>query len=129
MVTDHLLTRPLCLKGAPIEIGVGTFFLYKLLGVSSFVGLAITCVFIPMNHFASKVVVRAQDNLMKARDERVALMNEVSIHSACHLYINHGFQILGGIRMLKVRCPVEKMSYIIDARSLWPGSVISRRRF
>lgn len=30
-----------------------------------------------MNHFAGKVVVRAQDNLMKARDERVALMNEV----------------------------------------------------
>lgn len=40
-----------------------------------------------MNHFASKVVVSAQDNLMKARDERIALMNE----------------ILGGIRMLKVR--------------------------
>ncbi|KAG6805575.1 hypothetical protein H0H93_004469, partial [Arthromyces matolae] len=32
-----------------------------------------------------KVVVGAQENLMKARDERVALMNE----------------ILGGIRMLK----------------------------
>jgi hypothetical protein len=30
-----------------------------------------------MNHFAGKVVVGAQDNLMKARDERVALMNEV----------------------------------------------------
>lgn len=30
-----------------------------------------------MNHFASKVVIDAQDNLMKARDERVALMNEV----------------------------------------------------
>ena len=39
-----------------------------------------------MNHYASKVVVVAQDNLMKARDERVALMNEV----------------LGAIRMLKV---------------------------
>lgn len=34
-------------------------------------------VFLPMNHFASKVVIDAQDNLMKARDERVALMNEV----------------------------------------------------
>jgi len=30
-----------------------------------------------MNHYAGKVVVRAQDGLMKARDERVALMNEV----------------------------------------------------
>ena len=39
-----------------------------------------------MNHYAGKVVVVAQENLMKARDERVALMNEV----------------LGAIRMLKV---------------------------
>jgi hypothetical protein len=39
---------------------------------------AIAIVFLPMNHFASKVVIDAQDNLMKARDERVALMNEVS---------------------------------------------------
>ena len=49
-------------------------------------GLAVTCLFLPLNHFAGKIVVGAQDNLMKARDERVALMNE----------------ILGAIRMLKV---------------------------
>lgn len=45
-----------------------------------------TCLFLPLNHFAGKIVIGAQDNLMKARDERVALMNE----------------ILGAIRMLKV---------------------------
>jgi hypothetical protein len=39
----------------------------------------------PLNHFASKIVVTAQENLMKARDQRTALMNEV----------------LQGIRMLK----------------------------
>ena len=37
------------------------------------------CLFLPLNHFAGKVVVGAQDNLMKARDERVALMNEVCL--------------------------------------------------
>lgn len=73
------------LVDAPIEIAIGTLFLYKLLGVSCFFGLAVTCLFLPMNHFASKVVIDAQDNLMKARDERVALMNEV----------------LGAMRMLK----------------------------
>ncbi|KAG8716045.1 hypothetical protein FRC11_010771 [Ceratobasidium sp. 423] len=73
------------LVDAPIEIIIGTFFLYTLLGVSCFFGLAVTCLFLPMNHFASKVVIDAQDNLMKARDERVALMNEV----------------LGAMRMLK----------------------------
>lgn len=44
-----------------------------------------TCLFLPLNHFAGKVIVNAQDNLMKTRDERVSLMNE----------------ILGGIRMIK----------------------------
>lgn len=36
-----------------------------------------TCLFLPLNHLAGKVVVGAQENLMKARDERVSLMNEV----------------------------------------------------
>lgn len=38
-----------------------------------------TCLFLPLNHFASKVVVGVQDNLMKARDKRVGLMNEVRL--------------------------------------------------
>ncbi|KAJ6579193.1 multidrug resistance-associated ABC transporter, partial [Mycena vulgaris] len=70
---------------APIELAVGTAFLYKLLGVSCFFGLAVAVLCLPLNHFAGKVVASAQENLMKSRDERVALMNEV----------------LGGIRMLK----------------------------
>lgn len=85
------------LVDSPIELVVGTIFLYRLLGefsrtslratdqnqigvesgVSCFFGLAVTCLFLPLNHFAGKVVVGAQDNLMKARDERIALMNEV----------------------------------------------------
>lgn len=65
------------LVDAPIEIVIGAIFLYRLLGVSSFIGLAVTCLFLPLNHFAGKIVVKAQDGLMEARDERVALMNEV----------------------------------------------------
>src|ERR1700676_4752810 len=67
----------ICVTDSPIEFVIGSIFLYKLLGVSCFFGLAVTCLFLPLNHFAGKVVVGAQDNLMKARDERVALMNEV----------------------------------------------------
>lgn len=40
-----------------------------------------------MNHFASKFVVVAQDNLMQARDERVSLMNEARL-SHKHLKIS-----------------------------------------
>lgn len=46
--------------------------------MSCFFGLAVTCLFLPLNGFAGRVVVGAQENLMKARDERISLMNEVS---------------------------------------------------
>ncbi|CAE6501788.1 unnamed protein product [Rhizoctonia solani] len=94
------------LVDAPIEIVIGTFFLYNLLGVSCFFGLAVTCLFLPMNHLASKVVIDAQDNLMKARDERVALMNEASILATLYphtsvLTVACVYQVLGAMRMLK----------------------------
>ncbi|KAG7095389.1 hypothetical protein E1B28_006144 [Marasmius oreades] len=73
------------LVDSPIELIIGTLFVYKLLGVSALYGLLVIVLSMPMNHLAGKVVVDAQENLMKARDERIALMNEV----------------LGGIRMLK----------------------------
>ncbi|KIM46655.1 hypothetical protein M413DRAFT_440257 [Hebeloma cylindrosporum] len=115
------------LVDAPIEIVIGTIFLYHLLGVSCFFGLAVTCLFLPMNHYAGKVVVGAQENLMKARDERVALMNE----------------ILGGIRMLKFmgwersfekrvlairdkELKYQKLNYTIETlwNAIWNGSPI-----
>ncbi|KAK8849677.1 hypothetical protein IAR55_005012 [Kwoniella newhampshirensis] len=70
---------------SPIEIVVASIFVFKLLGVSAVYGLLTAILSLPMNHFASKIVVRAQENLMKTRDQRTALMNE----------------ILQGIRMLK----------------------------
>ncbi|KAI0720942.1 ATP-binding cassette transporter [Cerioporus squamosus] len=70
---------------APLEIAIATLFLYHLLGVSCFFGLGVIILSLPINHFAGSVVVGTQTNLMKARDERVSLMNEV----------------LGAIRMLK----------------------------
>ncbi|KAJ9107494.1 hypothetical protein QFC21_000949 [Naganishia friedmannii] len=69
----------------PIEILVGGLFLYQLVGISALYGLLASLLTVPLNHFASKVVVTTQDNLMKSRDERTALMNEA----------------LGAIRMLK----------------------------
>ncbi|KAG6829812.1 hypothetical protein H0H87_010041 [Tephrocybe sp. NHM501043] len=115
------------LVDSPIEIVIGSLFLYKLLGVSCFFGLGVTCLFLPLNHFAGKVVVGAQENLMKARDERVALMNE----------------ILGGIRMLKFMAwernfearvlkirekelKYQKLNYSIETlwNAIWNGSPI-----
>ena len=77
---------------------VGTIFLYNLLGVSCLFGLLVSCLFLPLNHFAGKVIVNAQDSLMKARDERVSLMNE----------------ILGGIRMIKFMAWERSFEFRVD---------------
>ncbi|KAH7105025.1 multidrug resistance-associated ABC transporter [Auriculariales sp. MPI-PUGE-AT-0066] len=71
--------------GVPVELVLGTWLLYKVLGSSAYVGLAVTCIFIPINRYASKATVRVQAALLKARDERMTLMNEM----------------IGAIRMLK----------------------------
>ncbi|EIW74375.1 P-loop containing nucleoside triphosphate hydrolase protein [Coniophora puteana RWD-64-598 SS2] len=73
------------LVDVPIQIVVGTLLLYKLLGVSSLIGLVCAFAFLPLNQLSSGIVMRAQKTLMKSRSERVSLMNE----------------ILGAIRMLK----------------------------
>ena len=69
---------------APIEIVIGTMFLYDLLGmnmglrssiifehffsgISCFVGLAVTCLFLPMNHYAGKVVVGKLSSYMSLK--------------------------------------------------------------
>ncbi|ORX49049.1 P-loop containing nucleoside triphosphate hydrolase protein [Hesseltinella vesiculosa] len=62
---------------APTELCVGIFFLYQLLGVSCFLGLLVMVVSLPINHFTTKFFSKSQDELMKARDKRVNLMNEI----------------------------------------------------
>ncbi|KAH6911449.1 ATP-binding cassette transporter, partial [Coprinopsis sp. MPI-PUGE-AT-0042] len=70
---------------SPMEIAAGAILLYSLLGISSFFGLAVMLLLMPISHLAANTFVNVEENLMKARDERMALMNE----------------ILGAIRMLK----------------------------
>ncbi|KAL5499194.1 hypothetical protein ACEPAH_1712 [Sanghuangporus vaninii] len=70
---------------SPAEITIGALFLYKLLSISGLIGLAVACLFLPINNYAGRIIVRIQERLMRVRDERVTIMNEV----------------LGAMRMLK----------------------------
>ncbi|KAL5522541.1 hypothetical protein ACEPAG_8557 [Sanghuangporus baumii] len=70
---------------SPAEITIGALFLYKILGISGLTGLAVACLFLPINNYAGRIIVRVQERLMRVRDERVTIMNEV----------------LGAMRMLK----------------------------
>ncbi|KAG2203106.1 hypothetical protein INT47_004913 [Mucor saturninus] len=62
---------------APIELAIGIYFLFTLLGWSSILGLAVMVIAIPINNMNSKVSIRTQAKLMKRRDKRISLMNEV----------------------------------------------------
>ncbi|GAN04018.1 multidrug resistance-associated ABC transporter [Mucor ambiguus] len=62
---------------APIELMIGIYFLYQLIGMACIYGLLIMVFILPVNHFNSKYFAKTQDRLMKARDKRVSLMTEV----------------------------------------------------
>lgn len=62
---------------APIELVIGIYFLYQLIGKACIYGLLIMVFILPVNHFNSKYFAKTQDRLMKARDKRVSLMTEV----------------------------------------------------
>ena len=62
---------------APMEIIIGTVFLYRLLGWAAFAGISVAVLFLPVNHYTSNSFASVQDKLMTTRDKRVSLMNEV----------------------------------------------------
>ncbi|KAH8833430.1 multidrug resistance-associated ABC transporter [Flagelloscypha sp. PMI_526] len=86
--TNHVSQLPMqlflfvCL---PVELAFGMWFLIKLMGSSAVVGFAVMIAFMPINRKAGQLGLETQKHLMKVRDTRVSLMNEV----------------LGSIRMLK----------------------------
>ncbi|KAF0561148.1 P-loop containing nucleoside triphosphate hydrolase protein [Gigaspora margarita] len=62
---------------SPIELVIGVYFLYQLMGVSCLLGLLVMIITLPINHQMAKLYAKTQDELMNARDRRVGLMNEV----------------------------------------------------
>ncbi|ESK87928.1 atp-binding cassette transporter [Moniliophthora roreri MCA 2997] len=112
----HIFT----LVDSPIEMTIGAVFVYNLLGVSSLYGLLVILLSLPLNHFAGKVVVGAQENLMKSRDERIALMNEIlgAIRMLKFMAWERSFES----RVLKIRArelKYQKLNYTIE--TCWNG--------
>ncbi|WRT70588.1 uncharacterized protein IL334_007586 [Kwoniella shivajii] len=63
--------------GAPFEIIVASIFLYNILGWSAFAGVVVLIIATPLNSFASKRSVKITQELLKARDKRIGVMNEL----------------------------------------------------
>ncbi|CAG8459975.1 16431_t:CDS:10 [Acaulospora morrowiae] len=56
---------------SPVELAVGIYFLYQILGVSCLFGSLAMIFILPINHVTAKYYAKTQDNLMRARDHRV----------------------------------------------------------
>ncbi|KAF8162311.1 hypothetical protein K438DRAFT_1776012 [Mycena galopus ATCC 62051] len=63
--------------GAPIEIIVGSTFLYSLLGWSAFAGFAVLIVGRPLNSYGARRQVRMQKGDMKARNGKISVVTEL----------------------------------------------------
>ncbi|OCF31742.1 ATP-binding cassette transporter [Kwoniella heveanensis BCC8398] len=65
------------LYSAPFEIIVASVFLYNILGWSAFAGVVVLIVAVPLNSFVSKRSIAITQDVLKARDKRISVMNEL----------------------------------------------------
>ncbi|KAF8872717.1 hypothetical protein CPB85DRAFT_1378897 [Mucidula mucida] len=63
--------------GAPLEIIIGSVFLYQLLGWSAFTGFFVLLLGWPLNSFLTRRRVRIQKGFMTASDKRMGVLNEL----------------------------------------------------
>jgi ATP-binding cassette subfamily C (CFTR/MRP) protein 10 len=61
----------------PLQFSVTMILLYKQVGLSCLVGVAITIIMIPLNKHIVDMIFKMSTNLMAAKDERVKIMSEV----------------------------------------------------
>lgn len=113
---------------APVELIIGTIFLYQLLGYAGIAGLGVTVLFLPINHYTSKSFATVQDKLMATRDRRVSLMNEVlsSIRYIKFMAYERPFEK----RILKVReeeLEQQRKNYFLEVafNFIWGASPIA----
>lgn len=62
---------------APVQIGLALYMLWNTLGASVLAGLAIMILLIPLNGVLANVLKKLHMQMMKTKDKRVKLMNEL----------------------------------------------------
>ncbi|GAA5864726.1 hypothetical protein JCM8547_008286 [Rhodosporidiobolus lusitaniae] len=66
--------------GAPLEIALGLFFLYNLMGWSALFGFLILAVSAPLNYWVGKQAVKISRNRSIARDARTTSLQELLVN-------------------------------------------------
>lgn len=62
---------------SPMQIGIALFFLWRELGLSSFGGVSVIVIMIPVSQKISEWMGGMQEKLMHAKDKRIELNGEV----------------------------------------------------
>ncbi|KAJ7725660.1 hypothetical protein DFH07DRAFT_1002530 [Mycena maculata] len=65
------------LYGAPVQIIIGSVFLYQLLGLSAFAGFVFLILSWPLNSYFSRRGIRIYQGVLKANDVRMGVLNEL----------------------------------------------------
>ncbi|KAJ5992478.1 hypothetical protein N7451_008202 [Penicillium sp. IBT 35674x] len=61
----------------PVQIGMAIFLLYKIMGYSSFAGIVLMALMLPVNLFIARQFNRVQNQILKGTDARIHATNEV----------------------------------------------------
>lgn len=62
---------------APLVIALCMYFLYEIIGVAAFTGLAVLILLVPLNAYVATKLRYFQAKQMKSKDVRIRVMNEV----------------------------------------------------
>ncbi|KAJ2401383.1 Transporter of the ATP-binding cassette (ABC), partial [Coemansia sp. RSA 2559] len=60
----------------PISLGFGLFYIYKLLGISALIGLAVVVLYIPLSKLIFNQVIKARKAQRLMSDKRIAMITE-----------------------------------------------------
>ncbi|KAK3690211.1 putative ATP-dependent bile acid permease [Podospora appendiculata] len=61
----------------PVQISIGTYLLYQVLGISGVIGIALMIVLLPVNMWISKRLAALQGQVLSATDDRIQVSNEL----------------------------------------------------
>ena len=62
---------------SPLQIVIASYLLWQQLGIATLAGIGVMLTLIPMNAYVTKYSRRCQINLMKEKDKRAKMLNEV----------------------------------------------------
>ncbi|KAJ7624560.1 hypothetical protein FB45DRAFT_84390 [Roridomyces roridus] len=107
-----IVTGAYNIYGAPVEIIVGSTFLWALLGPSAFAGFVVLIVGWPLNSYVAKRRVRMHRGELRARDKRMGVVSE----------------LIGAVKFIKFFAWEERwIKRVLEAREVEMGWMVKAR--